>query len=97
LTRQAHLIKNFDFEVIKEVEIILNKILVVDDDTNLLEVIKYNLVNAGYSVILAEDGITAVETARKEKHDLIILDIMLPGMDGLRFVVYFGLTCRFRF
>jgi DNA-binding response OmpR family regulator len=71
-----------DFEVITEVERILNKILVVDDDTNLLEVIKYNLVNAGYSVILAEDGITAVETARKEKPDLIILDIMLPGMDG---------------
>jgi len=82
LTRQAHFIQSLDFEVIKEVEIILNKILVVDDDTNLLEVIKYNMVNAGYSVILAEDGITAVEIARKEKPDLIILDIMLPGMDG---------------
>jgi len=60
----------------------LEKILVVDDDRNLLEVIKYNLVNAGYSVELAEDGIEAVEKARKEKPDLIILDVMLPGLDG---------------
>jgi len=56
--------------------------LIVDDDKNLLEVIKYNLVNAGYSVVLAEDGTQAVEVARHEKPDLILLDIMLPGIDG---------------
>jgi two-component system OmpR family response regulator len=61
----------------------LSKILVVDDDKNLLEVIKYNLVNEGYSVVIAENGTQAVEKARQEKPDLIILDVMLPEIDGL--------------
>jgi two-component system OmpR family response regulator len=61
----------------------LSKILVVDDDKNLLEVIRYNLVNESYSVILAENGTQAVEIARQEKPDLIILDVMLPEIDGL--------------
>ena len=60
----------------------MNKILIVDDDKNLLEVIRYNLVNEGYSVILAENGTQAVEIALQEKPELIILDIMLPGIDG---------------
>jgi two-component system OmpR family response regulator len=60
----------------------LSKILVVDDDKNLLEVIKYNLANEGYSVVLAETGTQAVEIARQDKPDLIILDVMLPGIDG---------------
>jgi two-component system OmpR family response regulator len=60
----------------------LSKILIVDDDKNLLEVIKYNLMNDGYLVVLAENGTQAVEIARKEKPDLIILDVMLPGIDG---------------
>jgi two-component system OmpR family response regulator len=60
----------------------LHKVLIVDDDKNLLEVIKYNLVKEGYSVVLAENGTQAVETARQEKPDLIILDVMMPGLDG---------------
>ena len=60
----------------------MNKILVVDDDKNLLEVIKYNLGKEGYSVISAENGTQAIEIARQEKPDLIILDVMLPGIDG---------------
>jgi DNA-binding response OmpR family regulator len=60
----------------------LSKILIVDDDKNLLEVIKYNLEKDGYSIVLAEDGTQAIEIARKEKPDLIILDVMLPGIDG---------------
>ena len=60
----------------------MTKILVVDDDKNLLEVIKYNLVNANYSIVLAESGTQALETARQEKPDLIILDVMLPEIDG---------------
>jgi DNA-binding response OmpR family regulator len=60
----------------------LSKILIVDDDKNLQEVIKYNLINAAYSVVTAENGPQAIETARKEKPDLILLDLMLPGMDG---------------
>ena len=60
----------------------MSKILVIDDDKNLLEVIRYNLVNEGYAVILAENGTQAVEIARQEKPDLIVLDVMLPGIDG---------------
>jgi len=60
----------------------LSKILIVDDDKNLLEVIKYNLEKDGCSVVLAENGTQAVEIAHREKPDLIILDVMLPGIDG---------------
>lgn len=61
----------------------MSKILIVDDDKNILDVLKYNLVKEGYTVATAEDGIKALELARQEKPDLIILDIMLPGLDGL--------------
>jgi DNA-binding response OmpR family regulator len=60
----------------------MNKILLVDDDKNLLDVLKYNLVKDGFAVVTADDGIQALEIARREKPDLILLDIMLPGMDG---------------
>ena len=60
----------------------MSKILIVDDDKNLLEVIKYNLEKDGCSVVLAEDGTQAIEIAHREKPDLIILDVMLPGIDG---------------
>ena len=59
-----------------------NKILVVEDDANLLNTLKYNLQKEGYDVITSADGAEAVETARKVKPDLIILDIMLPKMNG---------------
>ena len=59
-----------------------NKILVVEDDRTLLEVIKYNLVKDGYEVNTSEDGAQALDLARKTKPDLVILDIMLPGMNG---------------
>jgi two-component system, OmpR family, response regulator len=61
----------------------MNKILVVDDDKNILDVLKYNLAKEGYNIATAEDGIKALELARQEKPDLIILDIMLPGLGGL--------------
>ena len=54
----------------------------VEDDRNLLETIKYNLTKEGYEVFVAVDGAEALEVARKEKPDLIILDIMLPVIDG---------------
>jgi two-component system OmpR family response regulator len=59
-----------------------SKILVVEDDRTLLDVIKYNLAKEGYSVITATDGIQAIEVARHDKPQLIILDIMLPKLDG---------------
>jgi DNA-binding response OmpR family regulator len=59
------------------------KILVVDDEAVLVETIAYNLEQAGYQVTTAADGASALEVARRESPDLIILDIMLPEMDGL--------------
>ncbi|GLV57772.1 DNA-binding response regulator [Dictyobacter sp. S3.2.2.5] len=59
------------------------KILVVDDEAVLIEAIAYNLEQSGYQVVTAMDGLSGLEMARKEPPDLIVLDIMLPGMDGL--------------
>ena len=59
-----------------------NKILVVEDDSNLLTTLKYNLQKDGYNVTTAIDGAGAVEVARKVKPDLILLDVMLPKMNG---------------
>lgn len=61
----------------------MNKILVVDDDDNLVEVIKYNLEEDGYDVITAVNGMEALQLARHESPDLIVLDVMLPELDGL--------------
>jgi len=58
------------------------KILVVEDDPNLLSTLKYNLQKEGYGVATAADGAEAIETARREKPELIILDVMLPKMSG---------------
>ena len=59
------------------------KILVIDDESVLVETIAYNLEQAGYQVITAGDGTSALQAAHRELPDLIILDIMLPEMDGL--------------
>ena len=59
-----------------------NKILIVEDDTNLLTTLKYNLQKDGHNVATAIDGDEAVEIARKVKPDLILLDVMLPKMNG---------------
>jgi DNA-binding response OmpR family regulator len=60
-----------------------DKILVVEDEPVLLETLEYNLTRQGYQVVTAEDGRTALGVARAEQPDLIVLDIMLPGIDGL--------------
>ncbi|MBE9478142.1 MAG: response regulator transcription factor [Chloroflexi bacterium] len=59
------------------------RILIVEDDATLLEVLKYNLAREDHDVITAVDGAQALEQARKEQPDLIILDIMLPKLNGL--------------
>jgi two-component system OmpR family response regulator len=58
------------------------KILIVEDDSNLLAALKYNLSHEGYEVVTAIDGAEALEVARKDKPDLIVLDIMLPKLNG---------------
>lgn len=59
------------------------KILVVDDENDILEFIQYNLKKEGYEVHLAHNGQEAIEVARKVKPDLILLDVMMPVMDGI--------------
>ncbi|MDR3563208.1 MAG: response regulator transcription factor [Negativicutes bacterium] len=59
------------------------KVLIVEDEVNIRELIKFSLVKEGYAVSEAEDGLVAMTMVRKEKPDLIILDLMLPGQDGL--------------
>ncbi|MCX7550993.1 response regulator [Xanthomarina sp. F2636L] len=59
------------------------KILLVDDEPDILEIIGYNLSKEGYQIITAENGIKAIKKAKKEKPQLIILDVMMPEMDGI--------------
>lgn len=59
------------------------KILLVDDEPDILEFMEYNLLKEGYEVILGKNGKEAVDLAKQEKPDLIILDIMMPVMDGI--------------
>ena len=59
------------------------KILVVDDEQEIVFLIKRRLIKAGYDVIFAHDGPTALALAKKEKPDLMILDIMIPAPTGL--------------
>jgi two-component system alkaline phosphatase synthesis response regulator PhoP len=59
------------------------KVLVVDDEEPILELLKYNLEKQGYDVRTANDGQVAVDTAKKFLPDLVLLDIMMPRMDGV--------------
>lgn len=61
-------------------------ILVVDDEQDLLDLIEYNLKKEDFKVLMAEDGKEGIEMARKHRPDLILLDIMMPKMDGLEAV-----------
>lgn len=58
-------------------------ILIVDDEKPIVDILVYNLQKEGYDTLEANDGVSAVDIALKEKPDLILLDIMLPKMDGL--------------
>lgn len=59
------------------------KILVVDDEPDILEFVSYNLIKESYKVVTAQNGLKAIEIAQKEHPDLILLDIMMPKMDGI--------------
>ena len=59
------------------------KILIVDDEPDILELIRYNLEKEGYKVFLASNGLDGIAKAKEVIPDLIILDLMMPGMDGI--------------
>jgi len=61
----------------------VKKILIADDEPDILEIIQYNLQSEGYEVATAKNGIEALEQAKKVQPDLIILDIMMPGKNGI--------------
>src|SRR3989449_11499426 len=63
--------------------VVSQKILVVDDEPHIVELVKYNLLQEGYDVLTAYDGSEAVVCSRQERPGLIIVDIMLPYVDGL--------------
>ncbi len=58
-------------------------VLVVEDEPTLVETLEYNLSRQEYEVLTAMDGQSAIDLARKERPDLIVLDLMLPGLDGI--------------
>jgi two-component system response regulator RegX3 len=61
---------------------VTGRVLVVDDDPGILEVVAYSLTSEGFEVETARDGATALEQAMEDTHDLVILDLMLPGLSG---------------
>ncbi|MES2847709.1 MAG: response regulator transcription factor [Bacteroidota bacterium] len=61
----------------------VKKILIADDEPDILEIIQFNLQNEGYEVITAKNGDEAIEAAKKNQPNLIILDIMMPGKNGI--------------
>ena len=72
------------------------KILVVDDEVEMLHSLRDSLQTYGYSVVTAEDGISAVELARAEMPNLILLDLMLPTLDGYRVLKLLKADERYR-
>jgi two-component system alkaline phosphatase synthesis response regulator PhoP len=59
------------------------KVLIVDDESDILEIVSYNLESAGYDVYTASNGIDGIAMAKEQHPHLIILDVMMPGMDGI--------------
>ena len=60
----------------------MNRILIIEDERDIADLIGFNLTRAGYEVLKAHDGIEGTEIALRERPDLIVLDLMLPGRDG---------------
>ena len=61
----------------------VKKILIADDEPDILEILQFNLQNEGYEVITAKNGDEAIEAAKKNQPNLIILDVMMPGKNGI--------------
>ena len=60
----------------------MQTILLIEDDAPIQELVRYNLEREGYSLVVAGDGLNGLEKAQQVKPDLILLDLMLPGLDG---------------
>jgi DNA-binding response OmpR family regulator len=60
----------------------MTRILAVDDEPHILKLVSFSLTSKGFEVIEASDGLTAVELAEREQPDLILLDVMMPVLDG---------------
>ena len=60
----------------------MNPVLIVEDERDILDLVEYHLRQSGFSVLSAFDGSSGLEQARKKRPALVILDLMLPGMDG---------------
>lgn len=60
----------------------MHKILIVEDERDIAELVGFNLRRAGYEVLMAHDGIEGTQCAMRERPDLVVLDLMLPGRDG---------------
>ncbi|OFS62030.1 response regulator transcription factor [Nosocomiicoccus sp. HMSC09A07] len=61
----------------------MHKILVVDDETSIVTLLKFNLEQNGFEVVTANDGLEAIEQVKKESPDVMVLDLMLPKIDGM--------------
>lgn len=72
------------------------KILLVDDEKDLVETVKLRLEVSGYEVVVARDGMEAINLARQENPDLIILDLMLPKIDGYKVCAMLKFDARFK-
>ena len=72
------------------------KILVCDDDKEIVEAIEIYLLQEGYDVLKAYDGEEALKVLKDEKVDLLVIDVMMPRLDGIRAPLKFGrkITCR---
>ena len=77
------MIRKAEFFVEEEIEKDMKTILIVDDEPSIRDLLRYNLEKEGYKIIEASDGITGVNVALEQKPDLMLLDIMLPKLDGL--------------
>lgn len=69
--------------MLSEVKMIKDKVLIIDDEEHIVELIRYNLQSAGYDAVEAYNGADGIRLAKEEKPVLILLDVMLPVMDGL--------------
>jgi two-component system, OmpR family, alkaline phosphatase synthesis response regulator PhoP len=78
----SHLSISNRYKNVLEVVMSKEKVLIVDDEEHICELIKFNLEKSGYDTIISTDGLDALNKAKHERPDLILLDLMLPGIDG---------------